>query len=543
MVLNPVCLVQDGINPYVGTTTGVDVTPGATISIKLATPVGPTAWFLEILGADELTTPLPTLTGVNILTHQVASPSTVVTLTFPNAVGRAIGFRSTVTGTGGPISTSFGVYSLTTFATRVGFVTETREGDPTYGWASKLNPLIRSGGVNPNNYSLIDVPDNQTIPAGQQMLFVGDIVVDGQLIVEGQIVDATPYDGNDILAALTEIAPNTPSILGVNSPVGFLTPAQARTVMDVPSIAEMNAAIGTSGLAQDPIVHHSSFNAITNTTHYVWTLDGSNKVITLPGSPTDGDRIEIIGLGNGDDQLEVNNTVADVYYNGDVISYAGDPFLLPGGGVHLLIVFRSAAATGGSNAWFNITDGVSTQFAASGGAAQRAIITSDGASGVPGKVGALDLGPNSLVGRSASNQIDAIPVNDGELLFRPQGGQIQSISPSGLNPWSSNISGAGTHVLEINKVNKYLSGPGMILQLPTANHGDELEVKESSASAGTAPNIVTLTTNSGFINVENIGIGGNTQTDNLTEYKTWVKYKFDSSQSVWRIVGAAYQLP
>ena len=215
MVLTPVCLVQDGISGYFPTDNGSDVTPGGTVSIKLATPVGPTAWFLEIFGTDVLTAPYPTLTGVNVLTHQVATPSTTVTFTFPNDLGRAIGFRSTVQGVGGPISTSFGIYSLTAYGTRVGFVTETREGNTEFGWASKLNPIIRSSGNSgPNNYSLIEITDSQTIPDGQQMLYVGEILIDeeGELVVEGEVANVDHHENFSVLY----VPPNTERVVREN---------------------------------------------------------------------------------------------------------------------------------------------------------------------------------------------------------------------------------------------------------------------------------------------------------------------------------------
>lgn len=259
MPLSPVCLVNG-----VPTTNGSNVAPGSAVSITLLDPTTPgMQWFLEVVGTDELTM-VPLLSSVNGITHQVTSPGTTVTFSFPASVGRAIGFKSRVTGTGGPIETTFGVYSLTGFSTRVGFVTETREGNVNFGWASKLNPLIRlngGGGGGTNNYSLSEVADSETIPFGQQMLYVDDVVigdggdliiegdlvsaqddenfsvlyipprserivgptdemfytddlvVDGQLTVDGQITDGTPYSASDIVATLATVYPNIASVL------------------------------------------------------------------------------------------------------------------------------------------------------------------------------------------------------------------------------------------------------------------------------------------------------------------------------------------
>ena len=190
MPLSPICLVQDGAGPFVATTNGVDVTPSNTISIMLQDNSSVVEWYLEVFGTDELsTTPVLTDVGVGGL---VTTPATVVTFSFPAATGRAFGFRSTVTGTGGPLETTFGVFSLTSFSTRVGFVTETREGNLDFGWATKLNPIIRSGGGSggADNFSYTLVPDGETVtvPLNQQMIVVGGIEVDGTLDLLGELI-------------------------------------------------------------------------------------------------------------------------------------------------------------------------------------------------------------------------------------------------------------------------------------------------------------------------------------------------------------------
>jgi hypothetical protein len=170
----------------------VDLTPNNTISIKLLDPSSVVEWYLEVIGTDELST-TPVLTDVNPVTHLVLTPSTIVTFTYPNDTGRAVGFKSTVTGTGGPLEVSFGTYSLTAlFSTRVGFVTETREGDVDFGWATKVNPLIRSGGGGggPDNFSWETIPagTSVTIPQYQQMLVVGGLDVEGELDAIGELI-------------------------------------------------------------------------------------------------------------------------------------------------------------------------------------------------------------------------------------------------------------------------------------------------------------------------------------------------------------------
>jgi hypothetical protein len=174
----------------VPTTNGVDITPGNTVGVKLLDPTSVVDWFLEVIGTDELSTP-PTLTGVNPLTHLVTSPFTVVTFPFPASTGRAVGLKSTVTGVGGPLEITFGTYSLTAFLTRVGFVTETREGDTSFGWATKLNPLIRAAsGTGSNNFSWKTIPTGTTVvvPQYQQMIVSGGLELDGTLDLIGELV-------------------------------------------------------------------------------------------------------------------------------------------------------------------------------------------------------------------------------------------------------------------------------------------------------------------------------------------------------------------
>jgi hypothetical protein len=150
MPSSPIVLVKDGAGPFLGTAGGNNVTPGNTISIKLQTPGPVTAWYLEIFGVDEVTVTAPPLVGVG-LAHLVATPGTTVTFVMPAGVGvgRAIVLRSWVDGGGAGLTTTFGIYVLTAAPARVGAVGEKFEGDPTFGWVTKVNPIIRVGASAP----------------------------------------------------------------------------------------------------------------------------------------------------------------------------------------------------------------------------------------------------------------------------------------------------------------------------------------------------------------------------------------------------------
>jgi len=144
MPVSPLCNVKDGLGPFVPTFNGVNVGPGDTISVQLTSISGVTAWFLQVLGTDELSTN-PALVGVNPTTHEVTTPGTTVTFPFPSGLGRSVLIQSTVTGAGGPVSTTFSLYSLTAGSKRVGSAGEQREGNTSFGWITIVNPIIRQG--------------------------------------------------------------------------------------------------------------------------------------------------------------------------------------------------------------------------------------------------------------------------------------------------------------------------------------------------------------------------------------------------------------
>lgn len=142
---SPIVEVRENAGAWVGTTNGVNVAAGSLVSIRLQNNVAST-WQLECFGTDELTS-TPTLTGVTGMNHEVSTPSTVVTFTMPSGTdGRALIFRSIVDGGGGGLTTTFGIFKLTTLGDRVGAAGEEREGSEDFGWITKTNPLIRNSG-------------------------------------------------------------------------------------------------------------------------------------------------------------------------------------------------------------------------------------------------------------------------------------------------------------------------------------------------------------------------------------------------------------
>jgi len=164
MTVAPLCVVADGNGPYLPTLNGLNIGPGDTTSIKLTTPSGVSQWFLEIAGTDELVSSPPTLSGVGS-GNLVVSPTAVVTFTFPPA-GTALLFQSTVTAPGVSLSTTFGLFSLTTGGYRVAATGMVREGSTTFGWTPIVNAAIRKIGLESTHTFSIAGGETQDAVAG-----------------------------------------------------------------------------------------------------------------------------------------------------------------------------------------------------------------------------------------------------------------------------------------------------------------------------------------------------------------------------------------
>lgn len=144
MPIYPNCLVKDGAGAFTLTTNGVDVTQGNVVTIKLMDNTGVVDWYLQFVGSDETSSPLP-FTDVDPISNQVLSPTAEPTFTLPSGTGRAYLIKSIVNDGSGPVQTIFGVYVRTPQLHRVAAAGETTEGNLQFGWATVVNPLIRTG--------------------------------------------------------------------------------------------------------------------------------------------------------------------------------------------------------------------------------------------------------------------------------------------------------------------------------------------------------------------------------------------------------------
>lgn len=183
MAASPHVLVQDGTGDFVNPDStgdpdfpsGVNVTPGNTVSIKLTSADSVGQWNLKVAGTDEETL-VPALTDVDPSTGVVSNPSTVVTFTVPAGdAGRTYVFQSMVNNGGPAYTTRFGIYTLTSGGFRVAAVGERFEGDSIFGWTRTINKFIRSGGGGLAGYYADNTPE--TLLGGYSSIGVGSIPV------------------------------------------------------------------------------------------------------------------------------------------------------------------------------------------------------------------------------------------------------------------------------------------------------------------------------------------------------------------------------
>lgn len=135
------CQVKVNAGAFQAVAGGINVSPGDTITIKLASSAGVNTgqWSISCINTDETKVPatITALLTVNQSTFEA-------TFTVPAGTGQALIYRSEVNADS-TTRTTFGLYVLVG-GYRVGATDETFEGDATYGWITKFNAFLRAGG-------------------------------------------------------------------------------------------------------------------------------------------------------------------------------------------------------------------------------------------------------------------------------------------------------------------------------------------------------------------------------------------------------------
>lgn len=142
---SPICEVREGAGAYAPTTFGVDVAPGALVTIRLADQSDIDSWSIQCVTTDELH-------AADAVTASLVIDSATKTASFtaPSARGAALRFRSLVNNgldvngvVDEDLEATFCIYVPTAIGQRVLAADETTEGHPDFGWVTSLNRVIR----------------------------------------------------------------------------------------------------------------------------------------------------------------------------------------------------------------------------------------------------------------------------------------------------------------------------------------------------------------------------------------------------------------
>lgn len=347
------CEVKDGAGAYQATTTGVDVTPGNTVTVRLVSQAGVNAWLLECASTDELG-------DKDAVNASLVIDSVQKTATLPAPVeGRAHRMLSSVVDLNGRITrTSFGIYTRKN-SRRVHALDETTESGP-FGWGKDWNELVRDA---------VEMPDS--LAAGD-LLYIngsGDVArlpigSNGQVL---SVVSGLPSwgAGGSVPSAPTAILPTSGSTAGgtvvqitVSSSAGLTGAKVGGVALTSFSIVNGTTVQGTTGAhaagAVDVVVsnafgdsaalaagftYSSAFDAATlaatafwrdyaNVSPHVGTASagtsGSNDLVEVGGSkPAAGTALNGHGVDdyNGSTHHMVGDDTAATYL--DVDGYGG----------------------------------------------------------------------------------------------------------------------------------------------------------------------------------------------------------------------------
>lgn len=273
---SPICLVKDGAGANQATTSGVNVTPGNTVTISLNSAAGVNTWQITCIYTDETTGPSSINSGLT-----VNNVSKTATFTAP-ATGKAMIFQSVINGGLGPdglplasYTTTFGVFTLTAGGLRTVAVNQTFEGDPTYGWAGSINPIIRNpSGAAPTGSDTEVQTKNGSALAGATNVKAGS----GYLAIGATV----PTTGTIRLADGSSVVATTG---GTDRPL-LTYSAGNLTVGDATVISSIINRVNSSGLI------YNQSNGVN-----VWTI-GPNGAQFNSSSFALGGGVGVIGIAN-----------------------------------------------------------------------------------------------------------------------------------------------------------------------------------------------------------------------------------------------------
>jgi hypothetical protein len=187
---SPVCEVREGTGAYEVTTFGVDVSPGAAVTIRLADQSDVQSWSIQCVTTDDGNEAEAVTTSL-----VVDSATKTATFTAP-ANGSALRFRSLINNgidANGVVDddyeATFCVYVPTPAGRRVIAADETTEGHPDFGWVESLNKVIRGHAVVTTDDAALTLARRYPVADGDVRLVRATIKVqsaDGSGAVQGE---------------------------------------------------------------------------------------------------------------------------------------------------------------------------------------------------------------------------------------------------------------------------------------------------------------------------------------------------------------------
>jgi hypothetical protein len=251
---NPTCEVREGSGAYQSTTLGVDVSPAAAITIRLADQTDVNSWLIQCATTDE-TNNASTINAALVIdsatkTATFTSPGPGGTLRFHSVVNDGLDVNGIAND---DLETTFCIYVPTVIGRRVIAADETTEGHPNFGWIEPLNRAIRD--------SLGALTSNATPALARRYP-----VANGDVRLIRALVKVQSADGSgavrgewDVRAAYSrvsgtlaqEYAPVITTVFSIGAPGGPALALNANTDVDlkVTGVAATNLAWTISDVA------------------------------------------------------------------------------------------------------------------------------------------------------------------------------------------------------------------------------------------------------------------------------------------------------
>ena len=274
------------------TVNGVNVAAGSTVTVALASTAGVGPWTLSCVSTDDLSS------AAAINATLTINPATqTATFTAPTGGnGAALIFLSQVNGgmTNGSVdptqTTTFGVFVLTSSGQRLCAFNETLEGNLAYGWVTKVNSVVRAGGIEgaigPTG------PTGPVGPIGQNGVTgpvgpigaTGATGATGQTGATGSIIPQTV----PISTGTVSTSSSTPVVFGtfVFDPTQYVEAGSPTFVFE--GVLQNANTTETAVLALTNLTHSSTAAQVTLTGAGATspTTGTANITVGLPGFPT-----------------------------------------------------------------------------------------------------------------------------------------------------------------------------------------------------------------------------------------------------------------